>query len=255
MPLVLVTVPCLSDNYAYLLHDSNSGATALIDVPEAAPLLAALDRRGWTLSEVWITHHHADHVQGLDGVRKKHDVRVTGAAGDAHRLPALDRHVNQDDSFEFAGHQVQVMDVSGHTVGHIAYYVPDAKSVFTADSLMALGCGRLFEGSAEQMWLSLSKIAALPPETFVCSGHEYTAANAKFALTIEPDNARLISRADEVAVARATGNPTVPSTLETELATNPFLRAAEPGIRYRLNMSRASDMEVFAEIRARKDSF
>lgn len=255
MPLVLETIPCLSDNYAYLLHDTTTGATALVDIPEAAPILAALDARGWTLNEVWITHHHDDHVQGLGKVLAAHPAPVRGAAADAHRLPSLDVQVSDGDRFSFAGHEVQVMDVSGHTMGHIAYYVPDAAAVFTADSLMAMGCGRLFEGTADMMWASLSKLAALPPETEVCSGHEYTASNAKFALTIDPDNKDLMSRTKAIEAARAAGQPTVPSKLALELATNPFLRANDPDIRTRLAMQSASDAEVFAEIRARKDAF
>ena len=255
MPLVLETIPCLSDNYAYLLHDTSTGETALVDIPEAAPILSALEDRGWTLSEVWITHHHDDHVQGLGKVLAAHPAPVRGAAADAHRQPALDVQVSDGDRFSFAGHEVQVMDVSGHTMGHVAYYVPAAAAVFTADSLMALGCGRLFEGSAERMWASLSKLAALPPETEVCSGHEYTASNAKFALTIDPDNKDLMSRTKAIEAARAAGRPTVPSKLALELATNPFLRANDPDIRTRLAMQSASDAEVFAEIRARKDAF
>ncbi|WP_295313226.1 hydroxyacylglutathione hydrolase [Roseobacter sp.] len=251
----LVTIPCLSDNYAFLLHDPESGATALIDIPEAAPVLAELERRGWSLSDVWITHHHSDHVQGLPDILDVHDANVTGAAADKRRLPDLDVAVSDGDSFEFAGHTVHVLDVSGHTVGHIAYHVPDAKAVFTADSLMALGCGRLFEGSAAQMWGSLSRLMKLPADTLVCSGHEYTAANAKFALTIDPDNKDLISRSERITEARAKGIPTVPSTLALELDTNPFLRAADPDIRAALGMSGADDVDVFAEIRARKDAF
>ncbi len=251
----LVTIPCLSDNYAFLLHDPESGATALIDIPEAAPVLAELERRGWSLSDVWITHHHSDHVQGLPDILDVHDAKVTGAAADRRRLPDLDVAVSDGDSFEFAGHTVYVLDVSGHTVGHIAYHVPDAKAVFTADSLMALGCGRLFEGSAAQMWASLSRLMTLPADTLVCSGHEYTAANAKFALTIDPDNKDLISRSERITEARAKGIPTVPSTLALELETNPFLRAADPDIRAALGMSDADDVDVFAEIRARKDAF
>lgn len=255
MPLELVTVPCLSDNYAFLLHDTESGETALIDVPEAAPILAELHKRGWSLSEVWITHHHDDHVQGLGKVLSSYPAKVRGAASDAHRLPPLNETQGDGDRFSFAGHEVQIMDVSGHTLGHIAYYVPDSETAFTADSLMALGCGRLFEGSAEQMWASLSKLAALPPATKVCSGHEYTASNAKFALTVDPDNEDLISRSKAITSARDAGEPTVPSTLALELATNPFLRASDPNIRALLGMKTASDIEVFAEIRARKDAF
>lgn len=255
MPVELVTVPCLSDNYAFLVHDAESGATALVDVPETAPIAAVLSERGWTLDEVWLTHHHADHFQGLEALLKDHPAKVTGAARDAHRLPPLDRQVADGDSFTFAGQSVGVIDVSGHTVGHVAYHMPRDGIVFTADSLMALGCGRLFEGTAEQMWASLSKLMALPPETLVCSGHEYTAANGRFARTIEPDNPDLISRCNQVERDRASGKPTVPSTLSLELSTNPFLRASNPDIRARLGMEDASDAEVFGEIRARKDAF
>lgn len=255
MPLDLVTIPCLQDNYAFLLHDSKSGATALVDVPEAAPILAEVKKRDWTITEVWLTHHHPDHIQGLADVLTEHPAKVTGAAADAHRLPALDVKVSDGDSLEFAGHEVQVMDVSGHTIGHIALYVPAAKVAFTADSLMALGCGRVFEGTPAQMWDSLSKLLTLPPETTICSGHEYTAANGKFALTIDPENSDLISRTEDIAAARAAGKPTVPSTLALELATNPFLRASDPEIRAHLGMINATDAEVFTEIRARKDTF
>jgi hydroxyacylglutathione hydrolase len=255
MPIEILTVPCLSDNYAFLVHDGDSGQTALVDAPEAAPILNALSQRGWTLDEVWITHHHADHVQGLDAIKAVHPVKVRGAAKDAARLPHLDVAHQDEDRFEFAGRPVRVMDVSGHTIGHIAYYLADANAAFTADSLMALGCGRLFEGSAEQMWSSLSKLARLPAETQVYSGHEYTASNAKFALTIDPNNPDLISRAEATEKANAAGEPTVPSLLSLELATNPFLRAENPDIRARLGMQEATNTAVFAEIRARKDSF
>jgi hydroxyacylglutathione hydrolase len=255
MPVEIVTVPCLKDNYAYLAHDEATGKTALVDVPEATPILEALARRGWSLDEVWITHHHDDHVQGLVEILATHPARVTGAAADVHRLPPLDRTVKDEDRFDFAGHSVRVIDVSGHTCGHVAYYIAAAGAVFTADSLMALGCGRLFEGTAEQMWTSLGKLSALPPQTLVCSGHEYTASNAKFALTVDPHNPDLISRNVEITAKRAVGLPTVPSTLALELATNPFLRAADPDLRAALGMAHVSDVEVFAETRARKDAF
>lgn len=255
MALEIVTVPCLSDNYAFLLHDSDTGDTALVDVPEAAPILRAAQQRNWAITEVWITHHHDDHVQGLGGILAEHDATVRGAAADAHRLPPLDTLHAGEDRFIFAGHDVRVIDVPGHTVGHIAYHVAQASAVFTADSLMALGCGRLFEGSAAQMWGSLQQLMALPADTIICSGHEYTASNGKFALTIDPDNAELISRCDAIAAARAAGEATVPSTLVSEMATNPFLRASDHDIRTRLGMTDAKDVEVFAEIRARKDAF
>lgn len=255
MPIEIVTVPCLSDNYAFLVHETESGHTALVDAPETAPVLKALAERGWALSEVWITHHHADHVQALGDILHQHPAKVRGASADRNRLPPVDMAHADGETFDFAGQTVQAMDVSGHTVGHIAYYMPQAAAVFTADSLMALGCGRLFEGTAEQMWASLNKLAKLPSDTKVFSGHEYTATNARFALTIEPDNEDLICRAREIDDARAKGEPTVPSTLAVEMATNPFLRAKSTAIRETLNMSTALDVEVFAEIRSRKDAF
>lgn len=255
MPLEIVTIPCLSDNYAFLAHDATSGQTALIDAPEAGPILAELDARGWTLSHVLLTHHHWDHVDGLAGVLEKHPAKVIGAAADAYRLPPLDHQVAEGDSFEVGGEPVQVLDVSGHTVGHVAFYMPQSAAVFTADSLMALGCGRLFEGSAPQMWESLSKLAALPEETIVYSGHEYTQSNAKFAITVDPNNAALQQRMADIDAARAAGKPTVPSSLALEKATNPFLRATDPAIQGHLGMQNTEPAAVFAEIRARKDRF
>jgi hydroxyacylglutathione hydrolase len=255
MPLTIVTVPCLQDNYAYLLHDAASGATAVVDVPEVGPIAAELKARGWSLTDILITHHHADHIQGVPELVAKTGAKVTGAAADAHRLPPLDHAVAEGDSVAVGGENGTVIDVSGHTLGHIAFHFPGSRAVFTADSLMALGCGRLFEGSPEVMWASLSKLAALPPETVVCSGHEYTQANAKFALTIDPANPELISRAERVAAARERGEPTVPSTLAEELATNPFLRAGRPEIKAGIGKTGASDAESFAEIRRRKDRF
>lgn len=255
MPFDLITIPCLSDNYAYLLRDGDSGEVAVIDVPEAGPILAELAARGWTPSQVWLTHHHWDHVDGLADLLEAHPAKVVGASADAHRLPALDVAVAEGDRISLGALEAEIFDVSGHTVGHIAYYVPGAKAAFTADSLMALGCGRLFEGTPEQMWESMQKLMALPADTTICSGHEYTASNAKFALTVDPENAALISRSKEIDAARAKGVPTVPSQLSTELETNPFLRPADPGIRATLGMPDAPDATVFAEIRQRKDNF
>ena len=255
MPLEIVTVPCRTDNYAFLLHDEASGRTALVDAPEVRPIVDALTERGWELDEIWITHHHGDHVEGVDELRSRYGAKVYGAHDDAHRLPDLDVKVRDGDVFDFAGEEVRVLDVSGHTVGHIAFHCPQTSAVFTADSLMALGCGRVFEGTFEQMWASLSKLAALPRETVVYSGHEYTAANGRFAMTIDPDNADLANRVAAVAAARAEGRPTVPSLLADELLTNPFLRATAPEVKERLGMAGAADAEVFAEIRRRKDAF
>ena len=255
MPLDLVTIPCLSDNYAFLIHDPASGATAVVDVPDAAPILAALRQRGWTLSQILLTHHHADHIQGVAELRAATGAKVAGNAADAHRLPPLDTALTEGQTLQVGTESGTVIDVSGHTLGHIAFHFPASALVFTADSLMACGCGRLFEGSGPQMWASLSKLARLPPETLVCSGHEYTASNARFALSLEPDNQALISRDAAIADARQNGHPTVPSRLSEELATNPFLRANSPQMKARLGLVEASDAAVFTEIRARKDRF
>ncbi|SIO45629.1 hydroxyacylglutathione hydrolase [Rhodovulum sp. ES.010] len=255
MPLEIVTVPCLSDNYAYLLHDADSGATAVVDAPEAEPVEAALAARGWRLTDILITHHHHDHIGGVEALRDAHGARVVGAAADAHRLPPLDLAVAEGDSVAVGGETGRVLDVSGHTVGHIAYHFPGTGAVFTADSLMALGCGRVFEGTPEMMWQSLSRLAALPADTLVYSGHEYTAKNAEFALTVEPDNPALNARAEEIGRLRAEGTPTVPARLSEEIETNPFLRADRPEVKAAVGLADASDAEVFAEIRARKDRF
>ncbi len=255
MPLEIVTIPCRTDNYAFLAHDTISGETALVDVPEAEPILAALAERGWRLSHVLLTHHHYDHVDGLAEVLAVHPAKVIGASADAHRLAPLDLAVAEGDIFQVGGEDVQVMDVSGHTVGHLAFYFTDTHAAFTGDSLMALGCGRVFEGTFPQMWDSLSKFAALPDDTIVFSGHEYTQANGRFAITIEPDNPDLIARIDAIDTARAAGIPTVPSALALERATNPFLRAALPDVQRNVGMEGANPAAVFEEIRTRKDNF
>ncbi|TNC50148.1 hydroxyacylglutathione hydrolase [Rubellimicrobium rubrum] len=252
-PLTLVTVPCLQDNYAFLLHDEATGETALVDAPEAAPIRAELDRRGWTLSDILITHHHDDHIQAVDALRG--GARVIGARADAHRLPRLDLEVSPGDSVTACGEAAQVIDVSGHTVGHVAFHFPRSKMVFTADSLMALGCGRLFEGTAPMMWDSLLRLRALPPDTTVCSGHEYTTGNARFALSIDGENAALQARAEAIRQARERGEPTVPSLLSEEIATNLFLRADDPVLKSAMGMRDRSDAEVFGAIRSAKDRF
>ncbi|MEL7179124.1 MAG: hydroxyacylglutathione hydrolase [Pseudomonadota bacterium] len=252
-PVELVVVPCLADNYAFLIHNSETGETALVDAPEAAPILAALDARGWSLNDILITHHHDDHIGAVAALRA--GARVIGAAADAHRLPELDLAVTEGDQITVCGQQVDIFDVSGHTIGHIAFHMPDAQLVFTADSLMALGCGRLFEGTPAQMWDSMQKLRALPDDTLICSGHEYTTTNARFAASLDPDNLDLISRIERIEAARAANQPTVPSTLIEEKRTNPFLRADVPEFQAALGMADASPVEVFTYARAQKDKF
>ena len=254
MPLEIVTVPCRTDNYAYLLRDAETGQVGVVDAPETAPIAAALAERGWGLDLILITHHHDDHVAGVEDLRREHGSKVAGAAADRRRLPPLDIELAEGDTLSLGASEAQVFEVPGHTVGHIAYYFPDDAALFTADSLMALGCGRLFEGTPGQMWASLSKLAALPDQTRVYSGHEYTESNARFALSVDPDNADLVARAADIARLRARGEATVPARLDLERATNPFLRAGDAALKHRIDMPDVSDEEAFAEIRRRKDT-
>ena len=255
MTLELETIPCLADNYAFLVHDRKSGVTALFDAPESWPIQSELERHGRKLTHLFITHHHADHIDGVAELVEAYNPLVIGAARDAHRLPKLDVALAPGDTYDLEGREVQVLDAAGHTTGHVAYYLPRLGAAFTGDSLMALGCGRLFEGSAADMWATLTRLAALPEDTLICSGHEYTASNGKFAVTVEPDNPALAERVKLTARARGLGTPTVPSSLELEKATNPFLRAGDPAVKAALGMSGAADVEVFAHIRAAKDRF
>ena len=254
-PLEIELFACRSDNFGVLLHDPVSGATASIDAPEEKPILDALARRGWRLSHIFTTHHHNDHVEANLALKDRFGVEIIGPAREAARIPGIDRKVDGGDTFDFAGQRVEVILTPGHTLGHICFHLPGEKLLFAADTLFALGCGRLFEGTPTQMWDALSRLAALPDETAVYFGHEYTLSNARFALTIDPDNAALTHRVAEIEALRAAGGFTAPTTIGLEKATNPFLRAADPAIRRHLGMKTASDAEVFAEIRARKDRF
>ena len=248
MPLELVTLRCLTDNYAYLLH-SDAG-TVLIDAPEALPVLTELDARGWGLDAILLTHHHDDHIQAVPEIVAATGARVMGAAADAHRLPPLDVRLAPGEPLEVLGESVDVIEVSGHTIGHVAFHFPESGMAFTADSLMAMGCGRLFEGDAPTMWASLQRLDALPGDTLICSGHDYCAGNGAFALSVDPENEALQARLQAIAEAR---QPCAPATLETERATNPFLRAA--ALAESLGMAGAPEAEVFARLRQMKDRF
>lgn len=243
---------CRSDNFGVLVHDPASGQTASIDAPDGDAVVAAAQRRGWQLTHLLITHHHSDHTDGIPTL-KALGAEVIGPAAEAHRIDGLDRTVRGGDAFELCSTRVEVIDTPGHTAGQIAFHMPDEALVFTADALFSLGCGRLFEGTADEMHASLQRLARLPPETSIYCGHEYTQSNARFALTVDPDNAALRERAEQVERLREAGEPTLPVRLADELAQNPFLRAHDPAIRRTLEMEEASDAAVFAELRRRKD--
>jgi len=253
--LEIVQFMCRSDNFGVLLHDPESGATASIDAPEEAPILAALEEKGWRLSHILTTHHHGDHVEANDALKRRFGVEIIGPEAEAAKIPGIDRGVAQGDVVDFAGHRVEVIETPGHTAGHVSYYLPDDGLLFCADTLFALGCGRIFEGTPDQMWNSLQKLMALPGSTIVYCGHEYTLSNARFAVTVDPENLSLKTRVSDIEALRAAGNPTLPTTIGEETVTNPFLRPADPAIRSHLGMQDASDAEVFAEIRRRKDAF
>lgn len=255
MPLEVVIVPCRTDNYAYLLRDAASGRVGLVDAPEAGPIAAALKARGWGLDLILLTHHHDDHVAGADELRRAFGPEVVGPASEAHRMPALDRGVKEGDTVALGASVAEVLEVPGHTLGHIAYYFAEAEALFSADSLMVMGCGRVFEGTLPQMWESLAKMAALPDTTMVYSGHEYATGNVKFALSVDGTNPALRKRADEIAALREAGAPTVPAALGLERATNPFLRVPDAGFKAEVGLPGSPDAQVFAEVRRRKDAF
>lgn len=253
--LEVVQIPVLRDNYVYLARDGATGACAAVDPAVAEPVLAALDQRGWRLSHILNTHHHHDHVGGNLELKRRTGCTVVGNAEDAARIPGIDVRVCDGDEYALGASSAEVIAVSGHTIGHIAYWFAGAGVLFCGDTLFALGCGRLFEGTASQMWQSLSRLRALPDETRVYCAHEYTEANAAFALTVDPENAALADRAEAVRAARRAGRPTVPSTMAEERRTNPFLRADDPSLARAAGLAGADPAAVFAEIRRLKDHF
>lgn len=244
---------CLKDNFGVLIHDPKTGQTAAIDAPEASAVRQALTTKGWKLTHILITHHHADHTDGILPLKEETRCIVIGPKAEAQRIKGLDRTVGEGDMFTFGSSEVRVLDTPGHTAGHITFYIPSAKVAFAGDTLFAIGCGRVIEGTMEMMWTSLEKLAKLPPETAIYCGHEYTLSNARFALTIEPENDALKARAVEIEKLLVAGKATLPTTIGAELATNPFLRPQSAAIRNRLGMEKSSDWQVFAEIRERKN--
>jgi hydroxyacylglutathione hydrolase len=253
--LQIYQFPCLSDNYGVLIHDASAGVTASIDAPEADGVRAALKEKGWTLTHILTTHHHADHTGGNAALKAETGCTVIGPRGEAAKIPGIDTKVGEGDTFTFGTHQVRVLETPGHTAGQVNYFIPSAKVAFCGDTLFAIGCGRVIEGTPEMMWNSLKKLMALPADTAVYCGHEYTQANAAFALTIEPGNPALQKRAREVDELRAAGKPTLPTTIGLELETNPFLRPHIPAIQKRLGMEDRPEWEIFSEIRERKNKF
>jgi hydroxyacylglutathione hydrolase len=247
---------CLKDNFGALIHDSATGATASIDAPDADAVIAAAAAQGWEVTDLLVTHHHADHVQGLPGLKARFPkLRVAGPAKEAARIGRLDVPLVEGDLARVGDLAAKVIETPGHTAGHIVYLFEEDEIAFCGDTLFALGCGRVLETPMAVMWSSLLKLANLPGETEVYCGHEYTENNARFALTIEPDNVALKARIEDIAKRRAAGQFTLPTTISAELAANPFLRAEEPEVQARLNMSGADPAAVFAEMRSRKDRF
>ena len=237
----VVCVPALSDNYIWLLHDAASGETVVVDPGEAAPVLAAAAARGWTIGQVWATHWHGDHTDGIAAIVAQTGASVTGPAAERAKFASLDRRVAEGDTVAIGAVTATVLDMPAHTAGHIAYHFADPAMLFAGDVIFAMGCGRLFEGTPAQMFAALARIAAMPDATLLYGAHEYTASNARFALTIEPENPAIIERAGTIAALRAAGRPTLPTTVALERATNPFVRS--------------TDVAMLAARRAAKDGF
>jgi hydroxyacylglutathione hydrolase len=252
--LIIRQIPVLNDNYVYLLHEPEREMTAAVDPAVAAPVMKMLAGTGWRLTHILNTHHHGDHVGGNLELKAATGCTIVGPRADRDRIPGIDVEVGEGDEYAFGAAVARVFDVPGHTSGHIAYWFGDSQALFCGDTLFLMGCGRLFEGTPAQMWTSLGKLKALPPETRIYCAHEYTQSNARFAVTVEPDNATLAARARLVDSLRAAGRPTVPATLGEELATNPFLRADQPSLQAAAGAP-GDAVATFAAIRRRKDNF
>jgi hydroxyacylglutathione hydrolase len=256
MSLSIYQFMCLSDNFGVLVHDPETGSTAAIDAPDAQPILQALAKKGWELTDILITHHHFDHTQGIAGLKAAFPkARVVGPAREAAKIAGLDLEVGEGDTVKIGSREAMVIEVPGHTSGHIAYWFESEDLLFSGDTLFAMGCGRGFEEPAPVLYRSLMKLAALPAETKIYCGHEYTLSNARFALSVDPENSTLRDRANFVSMLRDNGQFTLPTTMALELATNPFLRADEASIQTTLGMRGADPAAVFTELRERKNNF
>ena len=255
MPAEIRLFRCLSDNYGVLLHDSETGATASIDAPEAGPVEAALKEMGWRLTDILVTHHHADHTQGIQALKDRHKCRVVAPAGEAAKVPAVDEIVREGDTVKVGNLAANVIETPGHTLGHIAYWFHKDKLAFVGDTLFSIGCGRVIEGTPQQMWNSLKKLRDLPDDTQIYCGHEYTLANIKFALSIDKGNPVLNAREAQARERVQKGEATIPVTIGDEKLANPFLRADVPDLATDIGMTGKPPSEVFAEIRARKNKF
>ncbi|MBE0468868.1 MAG: hydroxyacylglutathione hydrolase [Methyloprofundus sp.] len=253
--LQIQQIPALNDNYIYLLHDTDSRETAVVDPAVAQPVLDTLKQKDWNLTYILNTHHHADHVGGNLTLKQHTNCQIIGSVNDMQRIPGIDQKVSEGDTLKLGSYTIQVISCTGHTTGHIAFYSPDAHALFCGDTLFAMGCGRLFEGTAEQMQQSLKKFTALPLDTKIYCAHEYTEANAQFALSVEPENKDLLTTIARVKQLRANQQATVPTTLNQELATNPFLRTNSLEIQKVLAMQGASELAIFTELRERKNRF
>jgi len=255
MPAETHLFPCLKDNYGVLLHDASTGTTAAIDAPEAAPVEAALAERGWRLTDILVTHHHADHTGGIAELKKKHLCRVIAPRKEASKIPNIDVTVREGDVVSVGSLVGRVLETPGHTAGHVTYWFKSDKLAFVGDTLFSVGCGRILEGTPDMMWQSLLKIRNLPADTLIFCGHEYTAANVHFALTIEPKNTALPQRAEEVVKLVEKKRPTIPTTIQQEKSYNPFLRADLHSVAGAIGLEGSPPVQVFATIRARKDKF
>lgn len=253
--LEIYQFPTRSDNYGVLIHDPDTKATASIDAPDAEQILAALHEKGWELNEILITHHHHDHTAGNEVLKRMTGCTIIGPAAESRSIPSLDVEVSEGDTVKVGKAKGLVIETPGHTRGHISYYFPDDGIVFVGDTLFSVGCGKLLEGDAKMMWRSLQKLMALPPETSLYCGHEYTRANTRFALSVEPGNEALQARAKEAEALAERKEPALPTTIARELATNPFLRASSPEIQAKLGMQGRELWEIFGETRKRKDRF